>query len=141
MGDAARLQELMESSVQVVLGFDDGNGWLRLPNGSFLPARRVYVVSRPQLLRLDEMRLVPAVTPWQGPALRPGQILRTRQELVHGRVTLPPHSLGVVIRIEESDAALVDFGRGPGSSGQSLDRQTGCAWWAKASSNWSSFPM
>ena len=32
---------------------------------------------RPMLLQLDEARLVPALTPWHGPSLRRGQLVRT----------------------------------------------------------------
>lgn len=86
------------SEGDVTRGFDEG-AWLRLPNGSYLP----------MLLQLDEARLVPALTPWHGPSLRRGQLVRTREELVKGRTSVAPKTVGLVRRIDESDAAVVDF--------------------------------
>ena len=35
------------------------------------------VVTRPRMVMLDETRMVPALTPWKGPSLRSGQLVRT----------------------------------------------------------------
>lgn len=86
------------SEGDVTRGFDEG-AWLRLPNGSYLP----------MLLQLDEARLVPALTLWHGPSLRRGQLVRTREELVKGRTSVAPNTVGLVRRIDEGDAAVVDF--------------------------------
>ncbi|CAK9005416.1 unnamed protein product [Durusdinium trenchii] len=87
------------SEGDVTRGFDEGTGWLRLMDGSFLPL----------LLRLDETRLVPALTLWNGPSLKCGQLVRTREAFVQSRATVPPGCVGLVRRIEEEDCATVDF--------------------------------
>eukprot|EP00434_Breviolum_minutum_P034078 symbB.v1.2.030156.t2/scaffold3368.1/size58328/3 len=83
----------------VAQGFEEDNGWLRLKDGLYLP----------RMVMLDETRMVPALTPWKGPSLRSGQLVRTREELTKGRISVPPGTVGLVRRIQETDVALVEF--------------------------------